>query len=81
MHHLYLVLKDWDTLPTDDEFAFASGKKILDPTKAAEYLVSLEKASIIIVQVFNDQNQWAAASLQKKLTLEVRIFSKTFITG
>lgn len=65
MHRLYLVLKDRDTPPTDEESAFASGIKTLDPAKAAEYLVSLEKASLNIVQAFNEQNQRAAVSLQK----------------
>jgi hypothetical protein len=64
MHRLYLVLKDRDTPPTDDEIAFASGKKFLDPAKAAEYLVSLEKVSINIVQAFNEQNQRAAVSFK-----------------
>jgi hypothetical protein len=44
MYRLFLVLKDRYKPPTDDEIAIASGKKTLDPAKAAEYLVKLEKA-------------------------------------
>ncbi|KAG2041342.1 hypothetical protein BDR03DRAFT_979344 [Suillus americanus] len=57
MYRLYLYLKDRAEPPTEDEVAMASGKKILDPTQAAEYLLQLEKASSNIVEAFNHQNQ------------------------
>jgi hypothetical protein len=60
MYRLFLVLKDRDEPPTNDEVAIASGKKTLDPTKAAEYLVKLEKASATIVDAFAKQNRQAA---------------------
>ena len=50
MYRLFLVLKDRDEPPTEDEIAIASGKKTLDPTKAAEYLVKLEKASATLLR-------------------------------
>jgi hypothetical protein len=62
MYRLFLVLKDRDEPPTDDEIAIASGKKTLDPTKAAEYLVKLEKASATLVDAFAKQNQQAKLS-------------------
>jgi hypothetical protein len=57
MYRLFLILKDRDEPPTDDEVAIASGKKTLDPTKAAEYLVKLEKASATLVDAFAKQNR------------------------
>ena len=63
MHRLYLCLKDRDEPPTDDEIAIASGQKTLDPSKAAEYLLKLEKATSNIVDAFKQQNQQAAVSL------------------
>jgi hypothetical protein len=60
MYRLFLVLKDRDEPPTDDEVAIASGKKTLDPTKAAEYLVKLGKASETLIDAFAKQNQHAA---------------------
>jgi hypothetical protein len=60
MYWPFLILKDCDEPPTNDEVAIASGKKTLDPTKAAEYLVKLEKASATIVDAFAKQNQQAA---------------------
>jgi hypothetical protein len=63
MYRLYLVLKGRKELPTDDEIAIASGKKTLDPAKAAEYLIKLEKASATLVDVFAQQNQRAAVCI------------------
>jgi len=63
MYRLYLVLKDRDTPPTDEEFTFASGKKHLDSAKAAEYLIHLEKGSLNIVQAFKEQNERVMVSL------------------
>jgi hypothetical protein len=63
MYRLYLYLKDSNVSPTSDEIAIASGKKTLDPSKAAEYLVKLEKASSNLVDAFSQQNQRAAVSL------------------
>ena len=63
MYRLYLVLKDRDMPPTDEEFAFASGKKHLDSAKAAEYLIHLEKGSLNIVQAFKEQNERVMVSL------------------
>jgi hypothetical protein len=60
VYQLYLVLKGRKEPPTDDEIAIASGKKTLDPAKAAKYLVKLEKASATLVDVFAQQNQKAA---------------------
>ncbi|KAG2028952.1 hypothetical protein BDR03DRAFT_1019113 [Suillus americanus] len=48
MYRLYLYLKDRAEPPTEDEVAMASGKKILDPTQAAEYLLQLEKPRAIL---------------------------------
>ena len=62
MHRLYLVLKDRKEQPTDDEIAIASGRKILEPEKAADYLLELEKASSNLVNIFKQQSQQAAVS-------------------
>jgi hypothetical protein len=59
MYRLFLVLKDCDKPPTNDEIAIASGKKMLDPTKAAEYVVKLEKVSATLVDAFAKQNKQA----------------------
>jgi hypothetical protein len=57
MYQLFLVLKEHGAPPTDDEIAIASGKKTLDLTKAAEYLVKLEKALATLIDAFAHQNQ------------------------
>ena len=62
MHQLYLVLKDCKEPPTDDEIAIASGRKILEPEKATDYLLKLEKASSNLINIFKQQSQWAAVS-------------------
>jgi hypothetical protein len=62
MYRLYLVLKEHGAPPTDDKIAIASGRKTLDPTKAAEYLVKLEKASATLIDAFAHQNQKSAVS-------------------
>jgi hypothetical protein len=60
MHHLYLILKDREEPPTEEEKEIAAGKKTLDQARAAEYLVEMEKASTGIVNLFNQQHQHAA---------------------
>jgi hypothetical protein len=60
MHCLYLIFKDWDELPTEEEKNIAAGIKSLDPTHTAEYHVELEKASTSIVNLFTQQHQHAA---------------------
>jgi len=62
MYRLYLILKERGASPTDDEIAIASSRKTLDPTKAAEYLVKLEKASATLIDAFAHQNQKSAVS-------------------
>ena len=62
MYRLFLVLKDRDEPPTEDEIAIASRKKTLDPMKAAEYLVKLEKASATLVDALAKQNQQGAVN-------------------
>ena len=60
MYRLFLLLKDRNEPPTDEEKAIASGMKILDPAKATEYLARLEKASTNVVDIFTQQHQRAA---------------------
>jgi len=60
MYRLFLLLKDRNEPPTDEEKAIASGTKILDPAKATEYLARLEKASTNVVDIFTQQHQRAA---------------------
>lgn len=60
MYWLYSVLKNRSEPPTEDERLIASGKKMLDPATAAEYLVQLEKASNTLVDAFNQQAQKTA---------------------
>ena len=64
MHHLYLVLKEQSEGADEDEIAVVQGQKPLDPTKANEYLQQLEKASANITQMFAQQSQCVAVSLQ-----------------
>jgi hypothetical protein len=63
MYRLYLVLKDRSDSPTEDEKAIAAGKRMLDPSQAAEYLGQLERASTSIVEAFKQQQQHSAVSL------------------
>ena len=62
MHRLYLLLKDCAEPPTEEEKAIATTHKSLNPTTAAEYLKKLEKASVNIVNLFNQQHQQMAVS-------------------
>ena len=55
MYRLYVLLKNRDEPPTPDEIAIASGRRILDPAKAATYLDQLKKASTTIVDLFHRQ--------------------------
>jgi hypothetical protein len=76
MHRLYLVLKDRKERPTDDEIAIAAGKKILDPTLAADYLLQLEKASTNLENAFKQQSQRAAVSfdiLPSRLSIDLTL--------
>jgi len=59
MYRLHLILKGRDEPPTQEEKDIAAGKKTIDPARAAEYLVELEKASTSIVNLFNRQHQHA----------------------
>ena len=62
MYRLFAVLKNRAEPPMEDELLIATGKKILDPTITANYLVQLEKASNTIVESFNQQIQKAGVS-------------------
>jgi hypothetical protein len=62
MYRLFLLLKGRKEPPTDEEKAIAAGEMVLDPTKATEYLVQLDKASTSIVDIFTQQHQHAAVS-------------------
>lgn len=62
MYRLYLILKDRSEPPTEEEKAVAAGRQTLDPTKAAEYLEQLQRASTGIVEAFKNQHQNAAVS-------------------
>lgn len=57
MFCLYLHLKLCAEPPTEEDITITSGKKILDSTKATEYLMKLERSSSNIIDTFNDQNQ------------------------
>ncbi|KAG1906510.1 uncharacterized protein F5891DRAFT_899344, partial [Suillus fuscotomentosus] len=57
LYRLYLYLKDHGEPPMEDEVAMALGKKILDPTQAAEYLLQLEKA-LSNIEANWDQNMF-----------------------
>jgi hypothetical protein len=60
MYRLFTVLKNRKEPPTEEEILIASGKKVLDPATATDYLRQLENASNTIVDVFNHQIQKAA---------------------
>ena len=62
MYRLFLLLKDHEEPPTDEEKAIAAGEKDLDPAKTTEYLAQLEKASTSIVYMFTQQHQHAVVS-------------------
>lgn len=55
MYRLYTVLKLQGSPPSDDELSMAQGKKTLDPNTADQYLISLEKASNNLDQIFQSQ--------------------------
>jgi hypothetical protein len=62
MYRLYLLLKDQREPPTEEEKAIASGKQTLDPSKAAEHLEQLQRASTGIIEAFQNQRHIAAVS-------------------
>jgi hypothetical protein len=57
MYRLFLLLKDRNEPPTEDEIAIGAGKKVLDPTAANEYLVQLEKSSSKLIDALHKQNE------------------------
>ena len=65
MYRLFNVLKLRGSAPTDDELSMAQGKKTLDPSTADEYLITLEKASNNLDQIFQRQ---AMANAVRSLT-------------
>jgi hypothetical protein len=71
MYRLYVLLKGRDEPPTPDEIAIASGRKVLDPAKAAAYLDQLEKASTTIVDLFHRQAEETKACSLHIITLSV----------
>jgi hypothetical protein len=73
MYCLYEVLKGCSTPPTDEELLIATGKKVLDPEAASEFLQKLENASNTIIQAFNQQN------LKDAVHTEVMRFIQLFI--
>jgi hypothetical protein len=64
MYQLYLHLKDCDEPPTEDDIAIASGRKILDSTLAAEYLLKLEKlpAALWMLSATRIKELWSVHS-------------------
>jgi hypothetical protein len=68
MYRLYILLKDRKEPPTPDEIAIASGRKALDPEKAATYLNQLEKASTTIVDLFHRQAEETKACDSNEFT-------------
>jgi hypothetical protein len=60
MYRLFTVLKNRKEPPTEEEILIASGKKVLDPATAVDYLRQLEHAPNTIVDAFNQQIQKAA---------------------
>jgi hypothetical protein len=60
MYRLFLLLKDRNEPPTEDEIAIGAGKKVLDPTAANEYLVQLEKSSSKLIDALHQQNERTA---------------------
>ena len=57
MYRLFLLLKDHNEPPIEDEIAIGAGKKALDPTAANEYLVQLEKSSSKLIDALHRQNE------------------------
>lgn len=62
MFQLYTVLQAPDSLPTPDETAFASGKKLADDTIQAKWLNTLEAASNNLEKAFAAQQAKVAVS-------------------
>jgi hypothetical protein len=62
LFNLYMALKDRETLPTDDEIAFASGCKEFTGQDQAEYLKALEARASTIASAFLRQEQAAKVS-------------------
>jgi hypothetical protein len=62
MYRLYTILKDRAGPPDDDEVAFASGQKTMDPDTASAYFGRAEAASANLVSMFMKQSQQNAVS-------------------
>jgi hypothetical protein len=61
MYHLYLTMKDCPSDQiTPEEIDITSGKKVLDPGVALEWLNKLELANMDIQKAFNKQVEAAA---------------------
>jgi hypothetical protein len=60
MYRLFLLLKDRNEPPIEDEITIGAEKKALDPTAANEYLVQLEKSSSKLIDAYHRQNEWTA---------------------
>ncbi|KAH9019930.1 hypothetical protein EDB83DRAFT_2212226, partial [Lactarius deliciosus] len=59
LFNLYMVLKDRETPPTEDEKAFASGDKEFTGQDQAEYVKALEMRASTIASAFFRQQQAA----------------------
>ena len=57
LFNLYIVLKDRETPPNEDEIAFASGRKEFTGQDQAEYLKALEARASMIASAFLRQEQ------------------------
>jgi hypothetical protein len=69
MYRLFLLLKDQKEPATEDKIAIATGKKVLDPAMATDYLAKLQKSSSNLVDALHRQNERAAVCLQNSITL------------
>ena len=78
MYRLYILLKGRDEPPTPDEIAIASGRKVLDPSKAAAYLDELEKASTTIVNLFHRQAEQTKVCSLLVITFRVLTYFSSF---
>jgi hypothetical protein len=62
MYQLYLILKDRNSLPTDQEIKIASAKRVLDAEMASNYLGQVDVTSTNLVSMFAKQLQENAVS-------------------
>ncbi|TFK33992.1 hypothetical protein BDQ12DRAFT_669813 [Crucibulum laeve] len=65
MYKLYLILKAHPTLPTEDEIAIASGKKVLNVEEASKYIMKLESALQNIIYALEQQAIHAAGEFKQ----------------